>query len=208
MGGLSPSAFEPRSIGRSTALSLFVLSEETSRPTDAPRGFRDVILGVARGGEAEAVKFLTKPGVPGSDAAAAGMLPVGLAALLEQESRVGTAEDRAVFSRLAEAIRAAPVPVDDADARMRKPTPIGDLLLSARVALTEASNDSQTRIDAALERFQSEAEKGIHATVTAESFAALSKALGDVDPKFRDEWHRAVLRDMPWLDRLLAKPRL
>ncbi|MCW5557578.1 MAG: hypothetical protein KIT22_07085 [Verrucomicrobiae bacterium] len=88
---------------------------------------------------------------------------------------------------------------------------IENLLLTARVLLVDEPQSTSVPIQAieeALNQFRSEhGQTGtpVPDAVLAEKFAVLNERLRRLDPQFRSAWHRAVLHDMPWMDRLLPK---
>ena len=83
---------------------------------------------------------------------------------------------------------------------------MGNLTLSARVLLTDEPNAKEREIEAAVERFTSEKiRSGVFPVVTKESAEALSKILDGIDPAFCKQWRQQVLKDYPWLDRIMPK---
>lgn len=93
------------------------------------------------------------------------------------------------------------------------PPRFADLALTARVlAIDEANLPSPTidevRFSQFLERFEKQPDgPASAAVVTAENFAAFSRALREFDAGFEEKWRQALRRDLPGLDRTVPALR-
>ena len=118
----------------------------------------------------------------------------------------GTAEEKAPFQRAAEFVRAIPGTGLEEALVVSKPADTENLILAAKEVLADERNAREPEIDAALEQFETEKIRtGVFPVVTRESAEALSKILEGIDPAFRKLWRQQVLKDLPWLDRIMPK---
>lgn len=82
----------------------------------------------------------------------------------------------------------------------RPPLSLINIMLEARILLTDNPNPNERKIESALDQFHNIREQ----KVTAENFVQISTALKQIDPGFHQEWQTQVMKTYPWLDRLLV----
>ena len=129
-----------------------------------------------------------------------------LIAQLARETQSGTDEEKALLRHVSDLVQATPIPTDVEAPVETKTLDMRNLTLSARVILTDEQNSKEKELERALERFESEnIRSGVYPVATPTSLAALSKCLEEVDPEFRNSWRKSVLKDYPWLDRIMPK---
>lgn len=81
-----------------------------------------------------------------------------------------------------------------------------NLTLAARVLLVDAPNSNSNQLERALAQFETEKIRtGVFPMANREGVEALSKVLEAIDPEFRKQWHRQVLKKYAWLDRVMPK---
>lgn len=78
---------------------------------------------------------------------------------------------------------------------------VADLLLEARVLLTDNPNPREARIEEALEEFQVLRKEKL----TPELLAKVSEAMRKIDPEFQAAWQAQLVKNLPWIDRMLPK---
>ncbi|MBI4662042.1 MAG: sigma-70 family RNA polymerase sigma factor [Verrucomicrobia bacterium] len=127
-----------------------------------------------------------------------------LAEHLQQVLAEASPGQRGAVEQALEAVRRAETSTKPSGAE-RPLLPISSLILDARVMLVQ---DGGERRSDKLEHLLNELQKQYlgaksKTSVTAERFEALAKAIGEIDPQFQAEWRKEVLRNYPWLDRMV-----
>ena len=78
------------------------------------------------------------------------------------------------------------------------------LVLDARILLQDGNNPNENRLERALDEFHMQHIRNVtDANVTTERYRVLSAAIRDIDPEFQTQWRKQVLKNYPWLDRVL-----
>ena len=171
-----------------------------------PEFFRTVILRMATEGDAAFGKSLLRGVAAGANAEEIRKQREPLLAKLELEMQSGSVEEKATFRRAAELVRTTPETTSEEESAPPKPTDIRNLPLAARVVLSDEHNAKESQIEEAIEQFESEKiQTGVFPAVTKESAEAFAKILEEVDPAFCRQWREQVLKDQPWLDRVMPK---
>jgi hypothetical protein len=182
------------------------LEDEARSGVPPVKSFREHVVAAAKAGDEALERSLTLPIEHLSDPQEARRQLEELASKIERELETAPKEQQPALNKALELVKRTPIRAEER-AVGERPVAMENLILTARILLTDEPNPNERKIETALDRFHTDQVKsGIHTHVNAESFAALSKVIGAQDSKFRAEWHRAVLNEMPWLDRVLPKP--
>ncbi|MCI0536005.1 MAG: hypothetical protein L0Z50_12335 [Verrucomicrobiales bacterium] len=122
---------------------------------------------------------------------------------LEAELARAPEEQRAALTKAIKLVRETPAEVEEEPVHAR-PLALGNLTLDARVLLVDGENPNRVKIEQVLTEFDDRRlQAGDKPKVTAENYSALSQALWEIDPQFQGEWRKTILKNYPWLDRIL-----
>ena len=122
---------------------------------------------------------------------------------LETELARAPEDQRAALTKAIKFVRETPAEAEEEPVHAR-PLALGNLTLDARVLLVDGENADRSKIEEVLAEFDGRRlQTGSKPKVTAENYSALSQALWEIDPQFQGEWRKAILKNYPWLDRIL-----
>jgi len=86
----------------------------------------------------------------------------------------------------------------------RRPLPLANLTLDARVLLLDSKNANQAKLERMLGEFEEQYIRNVaDAKVTPERYLTLSIAIRKIDPEFHGQWRKSILENYPWLGRIL-----
>jgi RNA polymerase sigma factor (sigma-70 family) len=90
----------------------------------------------------------------------------------------------------------------------RRPLPLANLTLDARVLLLDSKNANQAKLERMLGEFEEQYIRNVaDAKVTPERYLTLSIAIRKIDPEFHGQWRKSILKNYPWLDRILPSEK-
>lgn len=128
-----------------------------------------------------------------------------LLAGLEQELTRASGTTHTALEKAIELVRNSPPPTQIADP-VSTPLPLENLLMDARVLLVDNPHPKARQLESMFDAFREEQRSGGKSPdVTAGNFKKLAAKLEVIDPEFRKEWERAVMKNYPWLDRVLTE---
>ena len=85
---------------------------------------------------------------------------------------------------------------------------MASLALDARIMLVDSDNPNRDKLENILNEFQMQyRQKPGDANVTTERYGVLSEAIRGIDPEFQALWRKQVLKNYPWLDRVLPREK-
>lgn len=126
-----------------------------------------------------------------------------LVSLLEKELQQASESQRAAVQSAIDAVRLMDTSANS-EVTEKPPMPMTQLVLHARLMLQEGNNPNESRLERALDEFHMQHVRNVtDANVTTERYRVLSAAIRDIDPEFQAQWRKQVLKNYPWLDRVL-----
>ncbi|HKS37593.1 MAG TPA: hypothetical protein VJW76_10415, partial [Verrucomicrobiae bacterium] len=124
---------------------------------------------------------------------------------LEREMQQASESQRAAVQNAIDAVRQLDPSIKPEETE-RRPLPMANLAMDARVMLVDSDNPNRDKLESTLNEFQIQLlQKPGDANVTPERFRVLSEAIRGIDPAFQSAWRKQVLKNYPWLDRVLPR---
>jgi hypothetical protein len=179
------------------------IDQELTREEGAmisPQSLGEWVSNLAKAGDSDFVQALTGSLGAGPNAEQARQ---SLLSSLETELARAPEAQRADLTKAVKLLRETPAQVEEEPVHAR-PLALGNLTLDARVLLVDGENANRAKIEQVLAEFDGRhLQSGDKPKVTAENYSELSKALREIDPHFQGEWRKTILKNYPWLDRIL-----
>jgi hypothetical protein len=123
---------------------------------------------------------------------------------LEQSLDRASGEQRTAIQNAIDAIRQTDISPKEAETE-RPPVSMISLVLDARILLQDGNNPNEERLERALDDFHSQHIRNVaDASVNTERYRVLSEAIRGIDAQFHTAWRKQVLKNYPWLDRVLT----
>ncbi|MFO1499261.1 MAG: hypothetical protein U1G07_12845 [Verrucomicrobiota bacterium] len=167
--------------------------------------FADWVVSLDKLGDdafAEVLRNALPAGTDGAQARSA------LAALLRNELDQAAGERRPGLERALHFLESGAAGLPRDSEPPIRPVSLAALAFDARVLLADQDKPQRQALEGVLAEFEAgRREMGGPPVVTAENFATLAQALSRVDPTFQKEWRQAVMKNYPWLDRVVGKPK-
>jgi RNA polymerase sigma factor (sigma-70 family) len=125
---------------------------------------------------------------------------------LEQMFVNAPENQRVAIQNVIHAVRQTDSSIKSEETR-RRPVAMASLALDARIMLVDSDNPNRDKLENILNEFQiqylQKGGDGGDANVTTERYRALSETIRGIDPEFQTRWRKQVLKNYPWLDRVM-----